>query len=353
MDFAKSTSILQNFFYIMVLIFSILLMAFKIYKSDFGSLWNRICNLSVKMSLPSVEKEYKVCSSEPAKDQENNIDNESDIDDDNDNNCIDDQQIKETFKEQKNNNIIETQMGQKGIKCGNFYVKNKTGKEINFENYLSKTPKIKIKNKNSPLVLIYHTHTSEGYSECSRTQDKTKNVVSVGDEIVKTLESKGIKSIHDKSVHDFPKYNGAYNRSAETVKKNIKKKSDIQILIDIHRESMGDNITGRIKPTFKSKNGKKAAQIMFVSGCGINKSLNFPNWEKNLILALNLQNVCEKCFPGLTREFLIKNSKYNQNLNPGSILIEIGSDANSLDEAKTSARMLGESLAIFLKRFIK
>ena len=352
MVFIKPKDILQNFFYIVVLTFSTLLMAFNIYKSDFSTLWNRICNLSVKMSLPSFSQE-KICNSAPTKEEENNIDdNELDIDDDS-NNYTNNSPAQETFKEQKNSNIIETQMGQKGLKCGNFYVKNKTGKEINFDNYLSKTPKIKIKNRNSPIVLIYHTHTSEGYSGCSRTQDNTKNVVSVGDEIVKTLESKGIKSIHDISVHDFPKYDGAYNRSAETVKKNIKKKSDIQILIDIHRDSMGDNITGRIKPTFKSKNGKKAAQIMFVSGCGINKSLNFPNWEKNLILALNLQSVCERCFPGLTREFLIKNSKYNQNLNPGSILIEIGSDANSLDEAKIAARMLGESLAIFLKRFIK
>ena len=70
-------------------------------------------------------------------------------------------------------------------------------------------------------------------------------------------------------------------------------------------------------------------------------------------LALNLQNICEEKFPGLTRELIIKNVVYNQNLAPGAILIEIGSDANTLEESKLSAQMLGESIFYFLKKFAK
>ena len=361
---SKGFEILQNSFYILVLLFSVVLMGFKIHKSDFLSLWNRICYISVKMSIPGVKPEYKICNSNLAKEEneQNKNDNdeeesESDEEDFKDEDLNNDGQIQETLSKKKvDSKCLEIQMGKNGIKCGNFFVKNKTGKEINFENYLSKTPNIKLKNKKFPTVLIYHTHTSEGYFDVekkTRTQDKTKNVVAVGNEIVQSLEKNGIKTIHDETVHDFPNYNGAYVRSAKTVKENLKKNPEIQIAIDIHRDSMGDNITGRVKPTFKTKIGQKAAQIMFVAGCGINKSLNFPNWERNLTLALNLQSVCEKCFPGLTREFLIKNSKYNQNLTPGSILIEIGSDANSIQEAKISAKMLGEAISIFLKRFLK
>lgn len=331
-------------------------MSFKIYKYDFKNLLRIISNISVRMVIPSSTKseeiDIKVDNFNDAEKEELNEENldeeessEFDVEKKIDNEC-----------EKKKNKVLEIQMGKSGIKCGNFYVNNKTGKNIDFEKYLYRNPKINIRNKKAPVILIYHTHTSESYmgsSSDSRTQNKTKNMISIGNEICKKLKEHGISYIHDDTVHDYPNYNGAYTRSAKTLKEYIKKNPGLQLTIDLHRDSMGDNKLGKIKPVFTTKSKKKSAQIMFVSGCGIDKSLNFPNWEKNLSLSLNLQNVCEKCFPGLTREFLIKNSRYNQNISPGSILIEIGSDANSLDEAKEAARMLGESLAIFFRRYLK
>ena len=162
---------------------------------------------------------------------------------------------------------------------------------------------------------------------------------------------RGINAIHDCTLHDYPEYIGSYSRSAKTVREIMKKNPDIQISIDIHRDSIGGN-NERIKPTFTTKNGQKASQIMFISGCGINKSLKFPNWEQNLILAMNLQNICEKNFPGLTRELFVKNVKYNQDISPGSLLIEVGSDMNTIEESKLAGRMLGDSLGIFLNNYI-
>ena len=257
--------------------------------------------------------------------------------------------------------ITESQFGKSGIKCDNFYIKNITGKDINFDYYLSQKPSIKIKNKKKPIVLIYHTHTTERYIDSDvkikdyypRSHDNSKNVIAVGEEIVKTLKQNGINAIHDSTVHDYPEFTGSYSRSAKTVRDLIKQYPEIQIEIDIHRDSINEEKRGRIKPTFKTKDGEKASQIMFVSGCGINKKLGFPNWEKNLILALNIQRICENYFPGFTREMYVKNVRYNQNINTGSLLIEVGSEVNTIEESKRSGRMLGKAISIFLNQYMK
>ncbi|MDR1364026.1 MAG: stage II sporulation protein P [Oscillospiraceae bacterium] len=237
-----------------------------------------------------------------------------------------------------------------GVKNGIFLAKNGTDREVDFNFYLNKFPDIKIKDKNHPLVLIYHTHTTESYLPTDngtiskdfypRTCDAKGNVVAVGEEIVKALKANGIKSIHDTTMHDYPLYNGSYSRSETTIKKNLKKNPSIKITIDVHRDSMGD-----IKTIFK-KSGEKCAQIMMVSGSG------FPNWEKNLSLALAFQKNCETMFPGMTRALSLRNARYNQNLTTGSLLVEIGTDKNSISEAKRSGKILGESLAKFIEKLI-
>lgn len=253
--------------------------------------------------------------------------------------------------------IIESQIGSGGIKCENFYVKNTTGEDINFDAELKNKPEINIKNTSEPQVLIFHTHTSESYmskdvgffydSFYPRSLDSSKNVTRVGQAIADKLSENGIGVIHDETYHDNPTYNGSYSRSAQTVKDNLNKHPSIQVVIDIHRDSLGTNESGKIKPTFKYGD-KKAAQLMIISGCDPDGSLGFPNWRKNLKLALRLQKYCESMFPGITRPLNFSKVKYNEHLTPGSLLIEIGSDANTLEEAIYTGSMLGESLAKML-----
>jgi stage II sporulation protein P len=363
---SRFLKISSSIFYSLIILFSIFVIAIKLYKLNWPKLLNKFCYFAVKISAPELcEASHKndfldkFENSEQNQDYENNFQKYSQKDFQNENkSCFSD--IPENFANYK---ILETQFGKSGTKCSNFYIKNKTGKNINFDKYFNKKPRISIKNKKKILVLIYHTHTSESYIEKntdiipknfnSRTQDNNKNIVAVGKKLAETLKKNGISVIHDTTVHDFPNYNGAYNRSAATIKKYINKYSQIPIIIDLHRDSIGDSKAGRIKPVFRAKNNKKAAQIMLVCGCGINKSLKFSHWEKNLSLALNLQNICEEKFPGLTRELIIKNVVYNQNLTPGATLIEVGSDVNTLEESNLAAQMLGESIFYFLKKFAK
>lgn len=253
--------------------------------------------------------------------------------------------------------IIENHFSAGGIKFENIRLKNRTDVEVDISKELEKLPDINITNTQNPQVLIVHTHTSESYmkddsgfyydSFYPRTTDNTQNITRVGQAITDKLKENGINTIHDITYHDNPTYNGSYSRAAKTIEENLRKYPSIQVVLDIHRDSLGSNETGKIKPVFKYKD-KKSAQIMIISGCDHDQSLGYPNWEKNLRLALRLQKYCETLFPGITRPLNFAKVRYNQHLTPGSMLIEVGSDANTLEEAVNTGYMLGQALSNLL-----
>lgn len=244
-----------------------------------------------------------------------------------------------------------------GTKYQNFYVKNSTAYDLNIGKTLKEKLGFKMENSSKVQVLIYHTHTSESYIDCDagyyysdfypRTADNRYNVTRVGDEIAGQLEAAGIGVVHDKTVHDYS-YNGSYKRSRATVEKYLKKYPDIKVTLDIHRDSIGDS-TYKVKPTFSYK-GKKGAQIMIMAGYDAYEGFNFPNWNYNLRFALKLQQTCESKFGGMTRPLSFGNFAYNMNINTGSLLIEVGTDSNTLDEAVYSGKLLGKALAEVLQK---
>ena len=237
------------------------------------------------------------------------------------------------------------------------YVKNNTPLNINIKNLILSTKNLKILKNNQPEVLIIHTHATEtfllsdsktygdGYN--SRTTDKTKNMVAVGEIVAKKLNSAGIKTLHDTTLHDYPNYSGSYSRSANTINSYLKKYKSIKIVLDLHRDSV--TVSGSDKAKLVTKiNGKKAAQVMIVMGSQSQGAKNHPNWQENLKLALKLQQTIEAKYPTLARPLSITTGKYNQNLSTGAMLIEFGTDMNSLDEVKYSAELVGESLVSLL-----
>ena len=258
---------------------------------------------------------------------------------------------------EKTYKIIESQFGASGTQHENVSVKNTTGQNLNIAAELNKKPDIHITNTSEPQVLIFHTHTSESYMNKDqdffyenfypRSLDNQKNVTRVGEEITEKLIKNGINTIHDMTYHDHPTYNGSYSRAAKTIKKNLEEYPSLQVVIDIHRDSLGSKETGKIKPIFKYDD-KKAAQMMIISGCDPDDSLGFPDWEKNLRLTLRLQKYCETMFPGITRPLKFAKVKYNEHLTPGSLLIEVGSDVNTLEEATNTGAMIGEALSKLL-----
>ena len=249
--------------------------------------------------------------------------------------------------------IIESHFGDSGLKFENFYVNNKSGIDLNIAEELSKKPDISIKKDGSPQVLIYHTHTCESFidkdqgfyfeSFYPRTEDKRFSVVRVGDAICESLKKAGIGSIHDTTCHDSPSFSGSYKRSAETIDRNLAEHPSIQVTIDIHRDTIGNNERGKIKPTFRIGD-KKAAQIMIMSGCDLDGSMNFPDWEFNLRFALRLQKSAETLYPGMTRSLFFGPVKYNMNKTHSSLLIEVGTEVNTLNEAVYSGTLIGNAL---------
>ena len=247
--------------------------------------------------------------------------------------------------------IIESHFGDNGLKYENFYVNNKSGIELAEE--LSKKPDMNIKKDGSPQVLIYHTHTCESFMDRDqgfyfesfypRTEDKRYSVVRVGDAICESLKKAGIGFIHDTTCHDSPSFSGSYKRSAETIDKNLAEHPSIQVTIDIHRDTIGNNERGKIKPTFRVGD-KKAAQIMIMSGCDLDGSMNFPDWEFNLRFALRLQKSAETLYPGMTRSLFFGPVKYNMNKTHSSLLIEVGTEVNTLNEAVYSGTLIGNAL---------
>lgn len=244
----------------------------------------------------------------------------------------------------------------------NIWVNNKTAEhDIDIAAELKKEVDLKIENKSDPIVLIYHTHTTEGYqtldlgwysnSVVTRSKDSATNMVRVGDEIAKQLEEAGIGVIHDKTIYDTT-YSGAYYRSEDQIEKYMEKYPSLQVLLDIHRDAIKNPDTGVMTKPTAEINGKKAAQIMIVSGCEDGGVVGFPDWEYNLRFALNLQKECEDKYPGLVRPLFFCSRQYNMHKSHCSLLIEMGSDANTLDEAAYSGRLLGDALSSMLERYV-
>ncbi|MBE6822144.1 MAG: stage II sporulation protein P [Ruminococcaceae bacterium] len=246
--------------------------------------------------------------------------------------------------------IQEISIANSGVQYQNIWVRNSNKNHgIDIASELAKAPAVKIKKNSTPQVLIYHTHTTEAFLGDTRSQDLSRSVVAVGDQIEAQLKAAGINVVHDKTVHDYPTYNGSYDRSKVTMQKNLKQYPGIQVTLDIHRDAMAASNGTRIKPTAVI-NGKKAAQVMIISGCDDDGTYGFPNWEYNLRLAVRLQQSVATMYPGLARPLNFCPRKYNENLTKGSLLVEIGTEVNTLDEAKYTGELFGKALVDTLNK---
>ncbi|MCH5192651.1 MAG: stage II sporulation protein P [Oscillospiraceae bacterium] len=215
------------------------------------------------------------------------------------------------------------------------------------------SPDFEIEKNGEPQILIMHTHTTESYEPyerdfydagfTSRTTDESMNMVAVGDAIAEQLEAAGIGVIHDTTKHDYPSYNDSYDRSRVTVQNILEEYPSIKIVLDIHRDAMERSDGERLAPTAEIK-GRSAAQVMIISGCD-DGTMDMPDYLKNFRFACLLQQQMEKDFPGLTRPVLFDYRKYNQDLTTGSVLIEVGGHANSIDQAIYSGELIGRALA--------
>lgn len=240
------------------------------------------------------------------------------------------------------------------LKYQKIYIKNTTSIKIDLKAELLKVPELQLSKTTAPQVLIVHTHTTECYmteereyyteSDKTRTTDTSQNIVAVGKVLADTLNKRGIGVIHATEKHDYPEYSGSYSRAEKTINSYLKKYPTIKVVIDLHRDSITDEKGNKTAPVVEI-NGGSAAQVMLVSGCQDGSVTGFENWRQNFRLAIGLQQTMEVLYPGLARPILFTPRRYNQHLTTGSLLIECGTEANTLEQAKYSATLLGEALA--------
>ncbi len=240
----------------------------------------------------------------------------------------------------------------------NAWIKNLTSHSVEeIKAQIAQGPAFRIEKTDAPQVLIMHTHTTESYERQtldwfdknfnSRTTDPQYNVCRVGDEIEKQLKEAGIGVIHDRTLHDHPTFPGCYDRSAVTVKSYLEQYPTIKVVLDVHRDAIEQKDGTRIAPV-ANVNGKNAAQVMIISGCD-DGTMGYPNYFQNLKFAALLQSQMEADYPGFARPLLFDYRKYNQHLTTGSILLEMGGHANSMEEVTYAGELVGKSLARALK----
>ncbi|CUH94138.1 hypothetical protein P22_0200 [Propionispora sp. 2/2-37] len=193
-----------------------------------------------------------------------------------------------------------------------------------------------------PLIGIYHTHTAESYIPTSGVAHKPGgqigDIVGVGQALVQQMAKYQITAIQSNTIHDYPSFMKAYGPSEITAKKMLEENPSIQMIFDIHRDAQKrENTTVVI-------NGKEAAKIMIIVATG-QPDLVQPHWQENHAFAKLIDSKLNQHYPGLSRGIQLVEWRYNQHLHPRALLLEVGCQENSLEEATRSMEMLGDVLA--------
>ena len=201
-----------------------------------------------------------------------------------------------------------------------------------------------------PQILIIHTHTTESYNNVynssDRDLDESKNVVAVGDTMAEIFEKNGIPVYHDKTVHDYPSYNGAYQRAAITIRNDLEAYPSIKVVLDIHRDGITKEDGTKVK-LLTSIDGKDTAQAMLV--VGTNTNLTHENWQENFKFAVKIQAKAIEMYPTLMRQINLRKERFNEQMTTGSLIIEIGTNGNTLPEALESGKDVAEVISAVLK----
>ena len=209
-------------------------------------------------------------------------------------------------------------------------------------------------NSPEPQVLIMHTHATECYrpaeglwyapGDGARSTDRAANMCAVGAIMADTLNAAGIHTLHDETLNDYPSYTGSYANSRAVVQQYLAQYPSIKVVVDVHRDAIEKEDGARVAPVAEI-GGRKAAQVMLICGCDNGDSVQLPNWRQNLRFAAAWEGAMEGLYPGLTRPVLFSYRYYNQDLTTGSLLLEVGTHGNNLNEALYAGQLAARALA--------
>ena len=206
-----------------------------------------------------------------------------------------------------------------------------------------------VKNDAQPIrILIYHTHTHEAYQKKAedeyietsswRTKNNQYNIVRVGEELSNLLTEKGFYVIHDTTDHELTDLSTAYTRSLETIKQY---EGQVDVFIDLHRDAYYKDSSGN-PFSLKTDTGDYARLMCLVgNGKGFSDEMHYT---ENYALATLLTGEINHSIPGLCRPVMVKDGRYNQHLCDKSLLIEVGHNQNSIEQALSAMEPLADAL---------
>lgn len=199
------------------------------------------------------------------------------------------------------------------------------------------------KKQEGPQILIYHTHSQERFAD---SQDASQSVVGLGDYLTSLLEDTyGYSVLHHKGEYDVPDRDSAYSRAAPALEKLLKENPGIQVVIDLHRDGVAEGTR-----LVEKVNGKDTATIMFFNGLSHTTAqgdigyLYNPNLSDNLAFSFQLQLAAAEYYPGFSRCIYLKGYRYNLHYLPKSLLVEVGAQTNTYEEAVNAMAPLADIL---------
>lgn len=195
-----------------------------------------------------------------------------------------------------------------------------------------------------PQVLIYHTHSQEGYVG-SVEGDSSTSVLAIGDYLEQLLTEKGIRVIHHKGEYDKEDRDHAYSNALPVLEQIMADNPSVEVVIDLHRDGVPENLH-----LVEEIEGRQTAKIMFFVGLSKTTAqgdlgyLPNPYIENNLALSFQLQLAAEEYYPGWARKIYLKGFRYNQHICSKCLLVEVGAQNNSFEEAKNAMIPLSDIL---------
>lgn len=259
---------------------------------------------------------------------------------------------KEKTEKTQTAKISEKKLKNYAYLRSHFYTVDQTtktdAKELDAGKLLKKNMKIR-KDGSKPKILIYHTHSQEAFKD-SKAGDKKTSIVGMGDILTKELnDTYRIPTMHHEGVYDLiggkMDRSRAYQLAEVKVRKILKKYPSIEVVIDLHRDGVGNNTH-----LVTSIDGKKTGQIMFFNGLSRTKKngdiayLKNPYIQDNLAFSMQMQLAATKKYPGFARRIYLKSYRYNMHLMPKYLLIEAGAQTNTVKEMQRSMKVLADLL---------
>lgn len=223
-----------------------------------------------------------------------------------------------------------------------------SGTRLSASEFLKKDFKVS-KEGEGPQILIFHTHSQESFID-SVPGDRTTSIVGVGDYLTEVLTEKyGYKVLHHTESYDAENRNNAYSKALSGIEKVLQENPQIEVIIDLHRDEMREG-----NKLVMDLDGRPTARFMFFNGLSRTRKtgdisyLYNENQEENLAFSFQMQLMAAQYYPGLTRKIYLKGYRYNMHLKEKYLLVELGAQNNTVEEAKNACDPLAHILDLVL-----